>query len=141
MKETILVDDIMIYCSTEIVEGGCNVCPTTATQTYDIEVNHQKKSLGELDVLSLLMSILPTYGFTHTQEYDVDADIDVYQNKDVKVSIIETYMGLDIRSGAKKTVVKNIYDSPEALFNVVNDLFVTYFNIPTVTFKIDIPSK
>lgn len=133
------VDEVMIYCSTEIVEGGCNVCPTTATQTYDIQVNQHKKSLGNLDVLSLFMAVLPEYGFKHTQEYDTDADKDVYTKEDKEVTIVETYMGLDIQTGSQKITVKNTYDTPEDLFKVVNELLVQFFDIPSVQFKLDIP--
>lgn len=133
------MEKIVIHCTTEIVHGGCNVCPTTATPTYEVELGGKLVAIPNLDVISLLRPIIREYGYKERQEYDVSGDYDVFETTDNSVEVYETYQGLLFKNGQTEKNVKPLYDTDHELFEVVNELLPTFFKVDAVEFVTDIP--
>ncbi len=135
------MEKIVIHCTTEIVHGGCNVCPTTATPTYDVEIAGKTTAIPNLDVVSLLRPILREHGYKERQEYDVAGDYDVFENTLNTVNIFESYQGLRFENGQLIKHVKPSYTTDTELFKVVNELLTELFKLEKIDFLTDIPEN
>lgn len=135
------MEKIVIHCTTEIVHGGCNVCPTTATPTYEVELAGKTIAIPNLDVVSLLRPILREHGYKERQEYDVTEDYDVFENTTNIVNVFESYQGLRFENGQSVKQVKPSYTTEIELFNVVNELLKAVFRLDEVEFVTDIPEN
>lgn len=135
------MEKIVIHCTTEIVHGGCNVCPTTATPTYEVELAGKTIAIPNLDVVSLLRPILREHGYKERQEYDVTEDYDVFENTTNIVNVFESYQGLRFENGQSVKQVKPSYTTETELFNVVNELLKAVFRLDEVEFVTDIPEN
>ncbi|MGY3704858.1 hypothetical protein BW731_07570 [Vagococcus martis] len=135
------MEKIVIHCTTEIVHGGCNVCPTTATPTYDVEIAGKTTAIPNLDVVSLLRPILREHGYKERQEYDVAGDYDVFENTLNTVNIFESYQGLRFETQSGEKEVKQTYESEDELFKVVNELLTDLFKLEAIEFVTDIPEN
>lgn len=135
------MEKIVIHCTTEIVHGGCNVCPTTATPTYEVELAGKTIAIPNLDVVSLLRPILREHGYKERQEYDVTEDYDVFENTTNIVNVFESYQGLRFENGQSVKQVKPSYTTETELFNVVNELLTAVFRLDEVEFVTDIPEN
>ncbi|MGX4687503.1 DUF4809 family protein [Vagococcus sp. JNUCC 83] len=135
------MEKIVIHCTTEIVHGGCNVCPTTATPTYEVELAGKTMAIPNLDVVSLLRPILREHSYKERQEYDVTEDYDVFENTTNTVNVFESYQGLRFENGQSVKQVKPRYTTETELFNVVNELLTEQFKLDEVEFVTDIPEN
>ena len=133
------MEKVILHCTTEIVHGGCNVCPTTATPTYEVELKGKTVAIPNLDVVSLLRPILREHDYKERQEYDVSGDYDVFATSDNSVKVFETYQGLSFETNQTKQLVSPTYSTEAKLFEVVNELLPTFFNINPIEFVTDIP--
>ena len=133
------MEKVIIHCTTEIVHGGCNVCPTTATPTYEVELAAKKVAIPNLDVVSLLRPIVREHGYKERQEYDVTGDYDVFESSNNSVDVFETYQGLRFKTQSGQKEVKPTYESEDELFKVVNELLTDLFKLDAIDFVTDIP--
>lgn len=135
------MEKVIIHCTTEIVHGGCNVCPTTATPTYEVELAEKKVAIPNLDVVSLLRPIVREHGYKERQEYDVTGDYDVFESSNNSVDVFETYQGLRFKTQSSEKEVQPTYESDVELFKVVNELLTDLFKLDAIEFVTDIPEN
>lgn len=135
------MEKAIIHCTTEIVHGGCNVCPTTATATYEVEFSGKMIGIPNLDVVSLLRPIVREHGYKERQEYDVTSDYDVFETSNNSVDVFETYQGLRFKNQEIEKEVKSTYESDDDVFKVVNELLTDLFKLDAIEFVTDIPDN
>lgn len=121
----------------DLINGGCNACPTVKSEVFILELNNLNRPLENLDVNSLIMTVVLANGYKQHQEYDMAEDYDVYKNGLNEVSVIPEYDQLIFKKGFSQQKVANNYQDPEELFKVVNNLLAQYFDLEGLDFKIE----
>lgn len=121
----------------DLINGGCNACPTVKSEVFILELNDLNRPLEGLDVASLIMTIALANGYKQHQEYDMAEDYDVYKNGVNEVSVIPEYDKLVFKKGFNQHKVANTYKETSELFSVVNNLLTQYFDIEGLKFYIE----
>ncbi|MFY8331245.1 DUF4809 family protein [Vagococcus carniphilus] len=121
----------------DLINGGCNACPTVKSEVFILELNDLNRPLENLDVASLIMTVALANGYKQYQEYDMAEDYDVYKNGTNEVSVIPEYDQLVFKKGFSQQKVANNYQEPAELFKVVNNLLTQYFDLEGLDFKIE----
>ncbi|MGO2083719.1 DUF4809 family protein [Vagococcus sp.] len=120
---------VNVYEAKELMNGGCNACPTVETAFYHVEINGIRRPLEQLDVMSLITALSLAEGYEQHQEYDVMEDYDVFKKGPQSISIHEVLNEWEFVSGTKHKKVFKSYPTPAELFIIVNELLVDYFEL------------
>lgn len=126
--------NVYIYSVTEIVSGGCNVCPTSAATMYTIECDDKNKTLIDLDAYALIQAVAMLKGFKYTQEFDVDEDIDNYIKGVIQVSVVEKNPFIQVLSKLDTVKIRRTYPTHAELYDVVSDILATFFELGDISF-------
>ncbi len=121
----------------DLINGGCNACPTVKSEVFILELNHLNRPLENLDVSSLIMTVAIANGYKQHQEYDMAEDYDVYKNGVNNISVIPEYDKLVFKKGFSQHKVANQYKDTMELFKVVNNLLTQYFELESLNFVIE----
>ena len=120
---------IKIKRSVELTSGGCNACPTVASDCYVIEINGIDRPLEELDVASLLVPVVLGEGFKQHQEYDLSEDYDVYKKEGKEITVMPAFNQLVFKSGRIQEKVMNRYENSEELFSMMTQVLAKLFGL------------
>lgn len=131
------MEEVKIIRTVDLVNGGCNACPTVEAEVYVLELKDLNRALDDLDVTSLIMTIALANGYKQHQEYDSAEDYDVYKRDVNEISVIPEYGKLIFKKGFHQQKVANKYENTTELFSVVNNLLTQYFEIEALQFVIE----
>ncbi|SLM87245.1 MULTISPECIES: DUF4809 family protein [Vagococcus] len=129
--------EVKIIKTTDLINGGCNACPTVKSDVYVLVLNDLNRPLENLDVTSLVMTVALANGYKQYQEYDMAEDYDVYKNGTNEVSVIPEYDKLIIKKGFSQHKVANNYQEPAEIFAVVNNILTQFFDLEGLNFVIE----
>lgn len=130
------MEKIQIIGMTDLVTGGCNVCPTVLDTTYKLTINGIERVLGELDVSSLVMAVALAKGFQLSQEYDVMEDYDIYRYGTVEVSVFERQSKRVFKRGKEQREVSNAPKDKQDVLELVSEILSDYFDLEGITFEL-----
>ncbi|MGX7012798.1 DUF4809 family protein [Vagococcus silagei] len=131
------MEKIKIYHSTELLSGGCNACVNVNVDMYRIEINEIVRPLENLDVLSIITIVALANGFRQQQEYDIDEDYDIFKKSGVEVSVHDDMTGWRFVKGNQSFTALKKYENPAELFQVINQLLITYFELEEKNFELN----
>lgn len=129
------IETIEIYHSYDLVEGGCNACPTVKSDMYTIRLNDVTRPLSELDVSSLMMTVALAKGFKQHQQYDMAEDYDVYKKDAVSVSVFEEYPHLVVEKDKQRVKVMNHPTDVNEVLAQTSSILSDFFELEPITFE------
>ncbi|MGX7025794.1 DUF4809 family protein [Vagococcus hydrophili] len=124
--------------TSDLINGGCNACPTVKSDVYVLVLNDLNRPLENLDVNSLIMTIALAKGYKQHQEYDMAEDYDVYKNGTNEIAIIPEFDKLILKKGFTQHKVANTYKETSELFSVVNNILTQLFDVEGLDFEIEV---
>lgn len=128
---------VMICRSTDLVNGGCNACPTVKSTVYSLELNGLNRPLEQLDVPSIVMTIALAEGFEQHQEYDVLGDVDIFTKGDTTVTLTDDYMTATYTSNGMTHKANKVGLAEHEIFETVNAILVECFHLEAIDFTWD----
>ncbi|MGX7196408.1 DUF4809 family protein [Enterococcus olivae] len=123
--------------STDLVNGGCNACPTVKTTSYNLILRNINTPLEDLDVPSLVMAVVLKAGYRQELRIDFMEEYVEFKKEDKAIQLLEEYGVFVYRSGSKEMKSAAKYPGNEALFNQVNRILTDIFELEEVTFEIE----
>lgn len=129
--------EVKIVRTVDLINGGCNACPTVEAEVHVLELNDLNRPLDALDVTSLIMTVAIANGYKQHQEYDLAEDYDVYKKDGNEISVIPEYGKIIFKKGFNQQKVANTYENTAELFEVVNNLLTEYFELDGLDFVIE----
>lgn len=119
--------------STDLINGGCNACPTIKTMSYTLTLGQVTTPLEELDVPSLVMAIVLQAGFRQTLVMDFMDECIEFQYEEKRVRFVEQF-GKQIYKTDEQEIISTQHQSTELLFQQVNQILTELFEIEAVAF-------
>lgn len=129
--------EVKIVRTVDLINGGCNACPTVEAEVHVLELNDLNRPLDALDVTSLIMTVAIANGYKQHQEYDLAEDYDVYKKDGNEIAVIPEYGKIIFKKGSNQQKVANTYENTAKLFEVVNNLLTEYFELEALDFVIE----
>lgn len=129
--------EVKIVRTVDLINGGCNACPTVEAEVHVLELNDLNRPLDALDVTSLIMTVAIANGYKQHQEYDLAEDYDVYKKDGNEIAVIPEYGKIIFKKGFNQQKVANTYENTAELFEVVNNLLTEYFELDGLDFVIE----
>ena len=125
---------VKITSSTDLINGGCNACPTVKTTSYTLTHNELSTPLEELDVSSLVMALVLMHGYRQELVIDFMDEYLAFTKDGRTVQLLEEYELLNYRSHNAEIIAKNNYADQAELFAKVNQILGEVFGIAAVEF-------
>ncbi|MBO0440810.1 hypothetical protein DOK67_0001738 [Enterococcus sp. DIV0212c] len=130
MKKAILTKTV------NLLDGGCNACGIIEDENYTLMIDEQTMPLDELSVNSLITTIVLKNGYKREYETDVLDDFILYKKGDHQVTLKEEYDHLTYFSENTTIETTDQMIDKKALFEKVNKILTTLFNIEELDFKL-----
>lgn len=130
------MEKIQIIGTTDLVTGGCNVCPTVLNTTYHLTINGIDRLLGDLDVSSLVMTVALAKGFQLSQEYDVMEDYDIYRHGTLEISVFERQAKRVFKRGLEQKEVMNQPKDQLEVLSITSAILAEYFDLEGIVFEL-----
>ena len=125
---------VKITSSTDLINGGCNACPTVKTTSYTLTHNELSTPLEELDVSSLVMALVLMHGYRQELVIDFMDEYLAFTKDGRTVQLLEEYELLNYRSHNAEIIAKNNYADQAELFAKVHQILGEVFGIAAVEF-------
>lgn len=123
--------------STDLVNGGCNACPTVKTTSYSLTLDGINTPLENLDVVSLVMVIALKSGYRQELMMDFMDEYIAFIREENTVQLFDEY-GIQVyKKGIKEMKVALNYPNNDVLFKKTNEILTELFEIETVEFVIE----
>ncbi|MGY3766271.1 DUF4809 family protein [Vagococcus vulneris] len=122
--------------TSELFNGGCNACPSVLTDFYHLDLNGIPQTMDTLSTNDLVRLIAQNQGFKMTQEFDVDADYDVFKKNDTTIRVMEEIDKYIYQSGSTEIVVHNLPKEPSIIFAEAVEILTKLFNVEDIAFEL-----
>jgi hypothetical protein len=124
-----------IHYSTDLINGGCNACPTVKTTSYSLTLGQLNTPLENLDVSSLVMAIVLNAGFRQELVLDFMDEYVAFQRDGKKVQFLEEY-GKSIYKSDEKEIVCMPSKDHSVIFHKANEVLTEIFELKAVEFTL-----
>lgn len=127
---------VVISSSTDLINGGCNACPTEATTSYTLEIDGMNTPLEDLNVSSLVMAIALKKGYRQKLVMDFMDEYVIFEKEHQQVEVKENYGVLHYQTVDKMIQTSEKFGNNEKLFEKVNQVLTKVFHLATVEFEV-----
>lgn len=131
------MQEAVITSTVDLSDSGCNACGLVEDTVYTLAINGVDIPLDGLTVAHLISAIVSRNGYKQELVMDMDDEYIAYKNSQTTVTFKEEYNQLSYSKGDLAVNTKNKFADMKELFEIVNKILTTIFQLEAIDFVIE----
>ena len=131
------MQEAVITSTVDLSDSGCNACGLAEDTVYTLAINGVDIPLDGLTVAHLISAIVSRNGYKQELVMDMDDEYIAYKNSQTTVTFKEEYNQLSYSKGDLAVNTKNKFADMKELFEIVNKILTTIFQLEAIDFVIE----